>query len=98
MKETNKAFAYVFKTASKDHKVAQGLSGRYPDTDVSLLSLDVFDSGTQTKIQSVATALFNESYGRMTTHYSVKEKVIETLITYLLLHYPSLSSLRKTDF
>ena len=67
MTATNKAFTYVFDTASEDHKVARVLSGRHPDTNISLLSLDVFDSGTQTKVQTVATALFNASHGVMTT-------------------------------
>ena len=67
MTATNKAFMYVFDTASEDHKVARVLSGRHPDTNISLLSLDVFDSGTQTKVQTVATALFNASHGVMTT-------------------------------
>ena len=67
MTATNKAFAYVFNTASKDHKVARVLSGRHLDTDASFLSLGVFDFGTQTKMKAVATALFNASHGLTTT-------------------------------
>ena len=74
MTATNKTFAYVFNTASEDHKVARILSRRHPDTDVSLLSLDVFDSSTQTKIQTVATAPFNASHGLMTTQYTLTKE------------------------
>ena len=76
MTATNKDFLYVFNTASEDHKVVRFLSGRHLDTDVSLISLDVFDSGTQTKIQTVATALFNAYQGFKTKQYNVNERVI----------------------
>ena len=76
MTATNKDFSYVFHAASEDHKVARVLSGRLLDTDVSLVSLDVFDSGTQTKIQTVATALFNAYQGFKTKQYNVNERVI----------------------
>ena len=46
MTSTNKAFVYIFNTSSEEHKDAQILSGRHPNTIVSLLSLDFFDSDT----------------------------------------------------
>ena len=94
MTAANEAFTYVLNTATEGLKIDRVLSGRHL-TNVSLLSLNVFDYGTQTKIQSVSTALFNASQDLMTTRYNVGERVIETLITYLLLHYPSLKQLKK---
>ena len=58
MTATYKAFAHLFITASGDHKFSRVFSGRYICTDFSLLSLDGFNSDTQTMIQAVATVLF----------------------------------------
>ncbi|OWZ05502.1 hypothetical protein PHMEG_00022402 [Phytophthora megakarya] len=57
------AFAYVFNTPSEDHKIARVLSNRKLDAEVSLLSLDGFDSDTHQELLSVALALFVASFG-----------------------------------
>ncbi|KAE8907665.1 hypothetical protein PF003_g8574 [Phytophthora fragariae] len=93
MTATNKAFAYVFNTPSEDHKVARVLSSRDPEAKVPLLSLDSFDSDTQTRIRSVASALFVTSLGLKTAQYNVNARVVDTLMAYLLRHYPELKSL-----
>ncbi|KAG2987158.1 hypothetical protein PC128_g24523 [Phytophthora cactorum] len=93
MTATNKAFAYVFKTPSEDHKVARVLSSRHPDKAVALLSLDRFDTATQAKIRSVSAALLTASSGLETSHYNVNERVLDTLMAYLLRHYPSVKQL-----
>ncbi|KAK1946320.1 hypothetical protein P3T76_001873 [Phytophthora citrophthora] len=93
MTATNKAFAYVFNTPAEDHKVARVLSNRGPDDSVSLLSLDVFDSHTQHCIRSVASALFTSSSGMESEQYNVNSAVLDTLMAYLLRHYPALKAL-----
>ncbi|KAE9345839.1 hypothetical protein PF008_g8576 [Phytophthora fragariae] len=93
MTATNKAFAYVFNTPSEDHKVARVLSSREPETKVPPLSLDSFDSDTHTRIRSVASTLFVTSLGLKTTQYNVNARVVDTLMAYLLRHYPELKSL-----
>ncbi|OWY96560.1 hypothetical protein PHMEG_00033146 [Phytophthora megakarya] len=94
MTATNKAFAYVFNTPSEYHKVARVLSGHDPERAVKLLSLDVFDSDTKLKLQSVAASLFNASYGLQTAPYNVNGAVIDTLFACLLRRYASLKQLR----
>ncbi|KAE8973474.1 hypothetical protein PR001_g26296 [Phytophthora rubi] len=93
MTATNKAFAYVFNTPSEDHKIARVLSSRDPETKVPLLSLDRFDSDTQTRTRSVASALFVTSLRVKTTQYNVNARVVDILMAYLLRHYPVLKSL-----
>ncbi|OWZ02070.1 hypothetical protein PHMEG_00026432 [Phytophthora megakarya] len=93
MTATNKAFAYVFNTPSEDHKIARVLSNRKPDAEVLLLSLDAFDSDTHQKIMSFALALFVASFGLDTAQYNVNAPVMETLMVYLLRHYPALKGL-----
>ncbi|KAE9068082.1 hypothetical protein PF010_g27209 [Phytophthora fragariae] len=93
MTATNKAFAYVFNTPSEDHIVARVLSSRDPEMKVLLFSLDSFDSDTQTRIRSVASALFVTSLGLKTAQYNVNARVADTLMAYLLRHYPELKSL-----
>ncbi|EGZ21287.1 hypothetical protein PHYSODRAFT_491362 [Phytophthora sojae] len=93
MTATNKAFAYVFNTPSKDHKVARVLSSRDPDATVPLLSLDTFDSDTQARLRSVASSLFVSSSGLHTAQYNVNARVVDTLMAYLLRHYPGLKYL-----
>ncbi|KAE9017411.1 hypothetical protein PR003_g16272 [Phytophthora rubi] len=93
MTATNKAFAYVFNTPSEDHKVARVSSSRDPETKVPLHSLDSFDSGTQARIRSVASALFVTSLGLKTAQYNVNARVVDTPMAYLLRHYPELKSL-----
>uniref|UniRef100_H3GV82 Uncharacterized protein n=1 Tax=Phytophthora ramorum TaxID=164328 RepID=H3GV82_PHYRM len=95
MTATNKAFAYVFNTPAEDHQVARALSGRDPDQELHVLSLDVFDSATQTKIHTIAVALFNASYGLKASQYNVNGTVLDTLMVYLLRHYPSLKKLNE---
>ncbi|KUG01461.1 hypothetical protein AM587_10003221 [Phytophthora nicotianae] len=48
---------------------------------------------TQTKIRSVAFALFISSSGLETPQYNVNERVLDTLMAYLLKHYPQLKKL-----
>ncbi|KUF92708.1 hypothetical protein AM588_10007340 [Phytophthora nicotianae] len=98
MTSTNKAFAYVFNTPAEDHKVARVLSNRDPEEAVTLLGLDSFDSVTQVNIRSVASALFMSSYGLATRQYNVNAHVLDTLMTYLLRHYPALKSLAADSF
>lgn len=93
MTATSKAFAYVFNTPAEDHKIARVLSNRDPNVNVPLLSLDAFDSDTQQKVISVASALFVASSGLDTPQYNVNARVINTLMAYLLRHYPALKSL-----
>ncbi|KAG3201382.1 hypothetical protein PC128_g3963 [Phytophthora cactorum] len=93
MSAANKAFAYVFNTPSEDHKVARVLSSNDPEKAVPLLSLDAFDSETQVKIRSVASALFTASSGLEMPQYNVNERVLDTLMAYLLKHYPQLKKL-----
>ncbi|KAG3242567.1 hypothetical protein PI124_g12582 [Phytophthora idaei] len=57
------------------------------------LSLDAFDSETQVKIRSVASALFTASSGLEMPQYNVNERVLDTLMAYLLKHYPQLKKL-----
>ncbi|KAG3119169.1 hypothetical protein PI124_g24491 [Phytophthora idaei] len=57
------------------------------------LSLDAFDSETQVKIRSVASALFTASSGAEMPQYNVNERVLDTLMAYLLKHYPQLKKL-----
>jgi hypothetical protein len=83
----------VFNTPSEDHKVSRVLCNRDPDATVPLLSLDSFDSDTQAKIRLVASSLFTTSSGLQTTQYNVNARVIDTLMAYLLRHYPELKSL-----
>ncbi|GMF47583.1 unnamed protein product [Phytophthora fragariaefolia] len=93
MTATNKAFAYVFNAPSEDHKVARVLSSRHPDQVVALLSLVSFDSDTQAKIRFVAVALFAASVGLETAQYNVNERILDTLMAYLLRHYPCVKKL-----
>ncbi|KAG2825923.1 hypothetical protein PC129_g1871 [Phytophthora cactorum] len=90
MTSTNKAFTYVFNTPAEDHKVAGVLSGHDPEKAEALLSLDTFDSETQAKIRRVASALFGASTGPDAKAYNVNARVVDTIMAYLLLHYPSL--------
>jgi len=83
----------VFNTPSEDHKVSRVLSNRDPDATVPLLLLDSFDSDTQAKIRLVASSLFTTSSGLQTAQYNVNARVIDTLMAYLLRHYPELKSL-----
>ncbi|KAG3174033.1 hypothetical protein PC128_g18166 [Phytophthora cactorum] len=78
MTAANKAFAYVFSTPSEDHKVARVLSSHDPEKAVLLLSLDAFDSETQVKIRSVASAFFTASSGLEMPQYNVNERVLDT--------------------
>ena len=97
MTSTDKSFEYFFNTPSGDYTAARVLSGRNPDTVVSLPSLDVFDSDTQTKLQAVATTLINASHGLTNPQYNVNGRVLGTLITYLMRHYSSLKRFKKDD-
>jgi hypothetical protein len=85
---TSKAFAYFFNALSEDHKAARVLSGRHPDTEFSLLSLDGFNSDTHTKLQAVATAFFNASHSLTTPQYNVNGRVLENTC-----HLPAVSLL-----
>ncbi|KAG3177034.1 hypothetical protein PC128_g17037 [Phytophthora cactorum] len=93
MTATNKAFAYVFNTPSEDRKVARVLSSHDPEKAVPLLSLDAFDSETQVKTRSVVSALFTASFGLEMPQYNVNERALDTLMAYLLKHYPQLKKL-----
>ncbi|KAG3252729.1 hypothetical protein PI124_g2648 [Phytophthora idaei] len=93
MTATNKAFAYVFNTPSEDHKVARVLSSHDPEKAVPLLSLDAFDSETQVKIRSVVSALFTASSSLEMPQYNLNERLFDTLMAYLLKHYPQVKKL-----
>ena len=82
MTSTNKSFAYVFNKPFEDHKATRDLSGRHPNTVVSLLSLEILGFDTKTTLAAVATELFNASHGLTTTQYKVNGWALETLITY----------------
>ncbi|KAK1929374.1 hypothetical protein P3T76_015126 [Phytophthora citrophthora] len=93
MTATNKALAYVFNTPAEDHKVGIVLSSHAPERPVHLLSLDTFDVETQVKIRGVASALFWSSLGLEIPSYNINARVLDTLMTYLLRHYPELMRL-----
>ncbi|GMF26384.1 unnamed protein product [Phytophthora fragariaefolia] len=93
MTAPNKAFAYVFNTPSEGRQVDRALSSRHPDQVVALLSLDSFDSDTQAKIRFVAEALFAASVGLETAQNNVNKRKLDTLMAYLLGHYPCVKKL-----
>ncbi|OWZ10106.1 hypothetical protein PHMEG_00017093 [Phytophthora megakarya] len=90
MTATNKTFAYVFNTAAEDLTIARVLGNRSPTQ--TILSLDTFDSDTHQKIQSVVLALFVAPFGLETAQYNVNAPVLETLMAYMLRHYPVLKA------
>ncbi|GMF37188.1 unnamed protein product [Phytophthora fragariaefolia] len=93
MTAQNKVFAYVFNTPSEDHKFARVLSSRHQDQVVALLSLGRFASDTQAKIRFVTEALFAGSVGLETAQYNVNGRILDTLMAYLLRHYPGVKKL-----
>ncbi|KAK1938147.1 hypothetical protein P3T76_009300 [Phytophthora citrophthora] len=93
MTATNKAFAYVFNTPAEDHNVGRVLSSHAPVRPAHLLSLDTFDVDTQVKIRGVASALFWSSLGLEMPSFNINARVLDTLMAYLLRHYPELKRL-----
>ncbi|KUF94502.1 Histone-lysine N-methyltransferase [Phytophthora nicotianae] len=93
MTSTNKVFAYVFNTPAEDHKVARVLSNRDPEETVKLLDLDSFDSTTKVNIRYVCSVLFTASSGLASEQHNVNARVLDTLMTYLIRHYPALKAL-----
>nr|CCA23328.1 AlNc14C189G8419 [Albugo laibachii Nc14] len=88
MNTTNKAFNYVFNTASEDHKVSKLLSGSKPTYRVLLADLNTFDAQTQVKIAEVQELLFTACPKLGSGKYNVCQRVLDNLTAYLILHYP----------
>ncbi|KAG4233363.1 hypothetical protein PC116_g18435 [Phytophthora cactorum] len=70
------------------------MSGYDPTKAVELLSLDTFASQAQAKIRRVASALAGALAGLDVKAYNVNVRVVDTLMPYLLRHYPSLKGVK----
>ncbi|KAF0728733.1 hypothetical protein Ae201684P_009269 [Aphanomyces euteiches] len=98
MSTTSKAFAYVFNTPSEDCKVAKVLNGWQTDERVKLMSLNCFDSQTQQEIRHVMARLFFACFELQSVQQTVSTTVLETLMAYLLRHFPRLWQLNENSF
>ncbi|KAG2771162.1 hypothetical protein Pcac1_g17853 [Phytophthora cactorum] len=88
MMATNKAFAYVFNTTSKDQKIARVLSGWDAIKKPPVPTLSWFDSASQQQALELGNLLFQPSIDTQDPEKKLNGRVAEVLVASLIQHFP----------